>query len=68
MGHETESAISHDRKWDSTLALLAEGYTFIAKRCQRYQSDIFATRPISRVAICIMGEEAVQVFSHLHVR
>lgn len=39
--HATDSA---RRSLDSTLALLADGYTFIAKRCRRYESDIFETR------------------------
>jgi fatty-acid peroxygenase len=36
--------IPRDNSLDSTLSLLSEGYTFISTRCERYQSDIFATR------------------------
>jgi hypothetical protein len=37
------SQISRDKTLDGTLALLSAGYTFISKRYQRYQSDIFET-------------------------
>jgi fatty-acid peroxygenase len=47
---------------DSTLALLSEGYTFISRRCQCYRSDIFETRLMLTKAICIMGQEAAEVF------
>ena len=56
------SQLPGDTRADSTLALLADGYTFIAKRCQRYESDIFETRLMLKKAICILGEEAAQVF------
>jgi fatty-acid peroxygenase len=56
--------IPRDDSLDSTLALLSEGYTFISKRCERYQSDIFETRLMFRKAICTMGEEAASMFYH----
>jgi fatty-acid peroxygenase len=37
-----------DNSLDSTLALLSDGYAFISKSCQRYQSDIFETRLMLR--------------------
>lgn len=40
--------IPRDKNLDSTLALLSDGYTFVSKRCQRYQSDIFETRLMLR--------------------
>lgn len=49
---------------DSTLALLSEGYTFIPKRCRRYRSDVFETRLMLTKVICMMGEEAAEVFYH----
>jgi fatty-acid peroxygenase len=58
------SQIPHEKSVDSSLALLSDGYTFISKRCQRYQSDIFATRLMLRNAICVMGEEAARMFYH----
>lgn len=56
------SPIPRDQSLDSTLAFLAQGYTFISRRCQRYQSDIFATRLMGRRVICMLGEEAAMVF------
>jgi fatty-acid peroxygenase len=50
------SQIPHDKSLDSTLALLSDGYTFISKRCQRHQSDIFEPRLMFQKAICILGE------------
>lgn len=49
---------------DNTLALLSDGYTFISKRCQRYQSDIFETRLMLEKVVCMTGEEAARVFYH----
>lgn len=54
--------IPRDRNLDSTLALLQDGYTFISKRCRRYQSDIFETRLLLQKTICVRGEEAAKVF------
>lgn len=56
------SQIPRERTFDSTLALLAEGNTFIATRCQRYRSDTFATRLMLQRAICIQGEDAARLF------
>ncbi len=56
--------IPHDTGLDRTLALLAEGYTFIGKRCRRYRSDLFETRLMLRKAVCMTGEEAARVFYH----
>jgi fatty-acid peroxygenase len=47
---------------DSTLALLREGYAFIPNRCRRHGTDAFETRLMLRKAICMMGEEAAEVF------
>ena len=58
------SQIPREKSVDSSLALLSEGYTFVAKRCQRYQSDIFETRLMLRRAICTVGEEAASMFYH----
>lgn len=53
---------------DSTLALLADGYTFLSKRCQRHGSDIFETRLMLQKAVCIMGQEAAEARSSLRAR
>ena len=47
---------------DSSLALLADGYTFMANRRRRLGSDTFATRLMLRKAICIVGEDAAEFF------
>jgi fatty-acid peroxygenase len=55
-------AIPHDPAFDSTLALLREGYDFIAGRCDRLSTDIFATRLMLKRAICIRGASAAEMF------
>lgn len=47
---------------DASLALLAEGYAFIPRRCQRYASDIFETRLMLKRVVCISGTEAAAQF------
>jgi fatty-acid peroxygenase len=47
---------------DETLALLAEGYDFIPERCRRNRSDIFETRLMLARVVCMVGEEAAEVF------
>lgn len=56
--------IPREKSRDSTLALLAQPYTFISSRCERYDSDIFETRLMLRQAICTIGEEAARMFYH----
>ncbi len=56
------ASIPRDKGPDSTLALLADGYTFIGTRCQRYGSDLFETRLMLQRAVCMTGEEAARVF------
>lgn len=55
-------AIPRDPSLDSTLALLLEGYAFIPKRCERFQSDIFETRLLFERYICLQGAEAATIF------
>ena len=47
---------------DNALALLAEGYRFIPRRCERLGSDIFTTRIMLRQAVCMRGAEAARLF------
>jgi fatty-acid peroxygenase len=47
---------------DSTLALFADPYGFIRKRCQRLESDVFQTRLLMRSTLCMTGAEAAQLF------
>lgn len=51
-----------DNALDSSLALLSDGYTFISKRCDRYDADVFRTRLLLQQTICMRGEEAARVF------
>ena len=54
--------IPEDRSLDSTLALALDGYKFISKKCQRYQTNIFQTRLLLEKTICFKGEEAAKLF------
>lgn len=54
--------ISRNRWPDATLALLADPYRFISKRCQRYQSDLFQARLFLRKIVCMRGPEAAALF------
>jgi fatty-acid peroxygenase len=58
------ASIPTDHALDDTFALLSEGYTFIAARCARLRSDVFATRLMLRKVICAMGEDAAAMFYH----
>ncbi|MCB0061543.1 MAG: cytochrome P450 [Caldilineaceae bacterium] len=55
-------SIPQDPAPDNTVALLREGYNFIPHRCQRYHSDLFATRLLLQQTICMRGEAAAQLF------
>lgn len=54
--------IPRDPAFDSTLALLRDGYRFIDNRCRRLNTDIFETRLMLQKAICITGAEAAALF------
>jgi fatty-acid peroxygenase len=54
--------IPREKAWDSTLALLSDGYTFISERCRRHGSDLFETRLMLQPVFCMLGEEAARVF------
>lgn len=60
------TGIPRDKGIDSTLALLADGYAFISKRCAQLQTDAFETRLMLRKAICMMGEDAAAMFYAPH--
>jgi|SoiMethySBSTD1v2_1073268.scaffolds.fasta_scaffold1674372_1 hypothetical protein len=47
------SQIPRGKNLDGALALLSDGYTFISKRCHRYQSDIFETRLMLQKVVCV---------------
>lgn len=56
------SNIPRDPRFDSSLALLRDGYTFIQKRCAQLNTDIFATRLMGKKTICLHGEEGAVLF------
>ncbi len=62
----TMSNIPRDQNFDSSFALLYDGYTFIQERCRRFNSDIFLTRIMGEVAVCISGAEAARQFYDTH--
>lgn len=55
-------SLPQDPALDSTLALMSEGYSFIANRCRRYDSDLFAARLMLSPVICMSGSEAARHF------
>lgn len=56
------NGLPRDTSLDSTLALLREGYDFVSRRCDRYQSNVFETRLMLRKAWCMRGAEAARLF------
>ncbi|MBW3656059.1 MAG: cytochrome P450, partial [Gemmatimonadetes bacterium] len=56
--------IPRDGSFDSTFALLREGYGFVSTRCQRHGTDIFRTRVMMRPAFCARGAAAAEMFYH----
>lgn len=61
-GREPERTLQRDPAFDSTLAVVREGYRFIANRCRALRSDMFETRLLLQRATCISGEEAARIF------
>lgn len=54
--------IPRDPRFDSTLALLREGYRFISNGCRQHESDIFETRLMLTRVYCVLGAEAARMF------
>lgn len=54
--------IPRDPALDSSLAFKAEGYRFVANRCERFASDIFETRLLGKRFYCVRGEDAAKMF------
>ncbi|MGR3446707.1 MAG: cytochrome P450, partial [Paracoccus sp. (in: a-proteobacteria)] len=54
--------IPSDGQLDSTLALLANPYFFIAERCRRLETDLFETRILLGRTICMTGPAAAELF------
>lgn len=55
-------SIPVERSVDSTLALVREGYEFVANRCRRLESDVFRTRLLGQSVVCMAGREAAALF------
>jgi fatty-acid peroxygenase len=53
--------IPHDGCPESFLALIADPYGFIGRRCDRLGSDLFRTRLLLQTNICMRGPAAVEL-------
>ncbi|MED1602012.1 cytochrome P450 [Alkalihalophilus marmarensis] len=58
----SQANIPSEKGLDHSLSLLKDGYLFIHKRAQDFQSDIFKTRLMGEEAICLRGEDGAKVF------
>ncbi|HEY0818494.1 MAG TPA: cytochrome P450 [Rhizobacter sp.] len=56
------SPLPRDPLLDSTLALFANPYGFIAERCRRLRSDLFEARILLRPTVCMSGQAAARLF------
>lgn len=48
--------------FESSLAFLREGYTFISARCDAAGEDLFTTRILGRPVVCVRGADAARMF------
>jgi fatty-acid peroxygenase len=54
--------IPHDPLFDSSLAIVADPYGFIGKRCDAAGADLFRTRLLLKENICMRGRDAAEIF------
>ncbi|MGD9634683.1 MAG: cytochrome P450 [Pirellulales bacterium] len=54
--------IPRDHLFDSSLAIVADPYGFIGKRCDRVGADLFRTRLLLKDNICMRGRDAAEIF------
>ena len=47
---------------DKSVSFIREGYLYITNRRKSFHSDIFETRLLGKKAICMGGQEAVELF------
>ena len=47
---------------DKSVSFVREGYLYITNRRKSFHSDIFETRLLGKKAICMGGQEAVELF------
>ncbi|MCW7537656.1 cytochrome P450 [Aquabacterium sp. A7-Y] len=57
--------LPQDPRPDSTLALLADPYRYIAAECARHASDVFEARILLQPMICMSGPRAAALFYDL---
>lgn len=58
------SPFPRDPAPDASLALLREGYEFVANRCKRLGADAFRTRLLLSPVVCATGADAARMFYH----
>jgi len=51
-----------DKLVDSSLALIADPYRFISRRCELYDTDMFQARLLLQKNVCMRGREAAKLF------
>ncbi|KAB7732535.1 cytochrome P450 [Rudanella paleaurantiibacter] len=56
------ATIPREKSFDSSIALLRDGFRFIQKRCQHHHSDVFSTRFVFQPTICLTGEDGARLF------
>lgn len=56
------SQIPQEKTFDSSFALLRDGYNFIPGRCRKLNTTIFQTRLMGEKVICITGKDAARLF------
>lgn len=61
---DSGTVFPRDLTFDSTLALLREGYLFVTNRCRRLRTDVFEARVMLRRVWFAKGAEAAAVFYH----
>jgi len=58
----SKASIPKEEGIDQTLSLLQEGYLFIPKRMQKWNTELFETRLLGRKVVCMTGKEAAELF------
>ncbi|WP_128546967.1 hypothetical protein [Larkinella soli] len=56
------TTIPREKSFDSSIALLRDGFRFIQLRCRKHGSNLFRTRIMLQNTICLTGEEAARLF------
>ena len=56
------SRLRRDRALDAGLALLADPYRYVSRRCDALGTDLFETRLLLRTVVCMRGADAARLF------